>query len=148
MDQNIDNSSFDQIQPPQSPVIHHPSQEMSEEVLQAKGNLMKSIQTFLQKFSRYPFGVMPKIELSFLEDQFQEDPPPEVPMADNQTMAELLQAPTKGYEDAIVIPKIAANNFELKHAVSSEVAELKDLVRALLLDKKNQSSALVSSSTP
>nr|GFA20735.1 reverse transcriptase domain-containing protein [Tanacetum cinerariifolium] len=32
-------------------------------------------------------------------------------------------------------------------AVSSEVAELKNLVRALLLDKKNQSSALVSSST-
>nr|GEW33211.1 reverse transcriptase domain-containing protein [Tanacetum cinerariifolium] len=56
-----------------------------------------------------------RIELSFLEDQFQEDPPPEVPMADNRTMAELLQSPTEGYEDAIVIPEIAANNFELKH---------------------------------
>nr|GEX95530.1 reverse transcriptase domain-containing protein [Tanacetum cinerariifolium] len=173
-----------------------------------------------------------RIELSFLEDQFQEDPPPEVPMADNRTMTELLQAPTEGYEDAIVIPKIATNNFELKHeawdrfndllracphhvffelhqldtfykalnvndqdslnsaaggnffdkmpreclkiikskpkvrqsrakavvakvstssstpAISSEVAELKDLVRALLLDKKNQSSALVPSFTP
>nr|GEV05542.1 reverse transcriptase domain-containing protein [Tanacetum cinerariifolium] len=33
-------------------------------------------------------------------------------------------------------------------AVSFDVAELKDLVRALLLDKKNQSSALVSSPTP
>nr|GEZ65251.1 hypothetical protein [Tanacetum cinerariifolium] len=33
-------------------------------------------------------------------------------------------------------------------AVSSEVAELKDIVRALLLDKKNQSSAPASSSTP
>nr|GEV40726.1 reverse transcriptase domain-containing protein [Tanacetum cinerariifolium] len=117
-------------------------------------------------------------------------PPPEVPMADNRTMAELLQAPTEGYENAIIIPEIAANNFELKHglinlvqnkqffghdkedphskfrqsrakevvakvgtssstpAVSSEVAELKDLVRALLLDKKNQSLAPVSSSTP
>nr|GEW96022.1 reverse transcriptase domain-containing protein [Tanacetum cinerariifolium] len=39
------------------------------------------------------------IELPFLEDQFQEDPPPEVPMADNRTMAELLRAPTEGYED-------------------------------------------------
>nr|GEZ15866.1 hypothetical protein [Tanacetum cinerariifolium]GFA09738.1 hypothetical protein [Tanacetum cinerariifolium] len=58
-----------------------------------------------------------RIELSFLEDQFQEDPPPEVPMADNRTMAELLQAPTEGYEDAIVIPKICANNFELKHGL-------------------------------
>nr|GEX38459.1 reverse transcriptase domain-containing protein [Tanacetum cinerariifolium] len=38
-------------------------------------------------------------------------------MADNRTMAELLQAPTKGYEDAIVIPEIAANNFELMHSL-------------------------------
>nr|GEW26695.1 hypothetical protein [Tanacetum cinerariifolium] len=160
-----------------------------------------------------------RIELPFLEDKFSEDPPPEVPMADNRTMAELLQAHTEGYEDAIVIPEIAANNFELRHglinlvqtkqffghdkevlhmhihslnsaagknfldkmpreclkiieskskvrqspakavvakvgtssstpAVSSEVAELKDLVRALLFDKKNQSLALVSSPTP
>nr|GEV73279.1 reverse transcriptase domain-containing protein [Tanacetum cinerariifolium] len=183
-----------------------------------------------------------------------EDPPedpPEVSMADNRTMAELLQAPTEGYEDAIVILEIATNNFELKNglinlvqnkqffehdkedphahiryfnkitstmrvpnvpslsiklmlfpfslegasriwlekepprsiltwedlvtkfinqffppskttyllvakvstssstlAVSSEVSELKDIVRALLLDKKNQSSAPTSSSTP
>nr|GEW38200.1 reverse transcriptase domain-containing protein [Tanacetum cinerariifolium] len=172
------------------------------------------------------------IELPFLEDQFQEDPPPDVPMADNRTMAELLQAPTEGYKDAIVIHEITTNNFELKHrlinlvqnkqffghdkedphahiryfnkitsmmrvlndslnsaaggnfldkmpreclkiieskskvrqsrakavvakvgtnsstpAISSEVAELKDLVRGLLLDKKNQSLAPVSSST-
>nr|GEW81611.1 reverse transcriptase domain-containing protein [Tanacetum cinerariifolium] len=38
-------------------------------------------------------------------------------MADNRTMAELLQVPTEGYEDAIVIPEIAANNFELKHGL-------------------------------
>nr|GEZ23995.1 hypothetical protein [Tanacetum cinerariifolium] len=43
--------------------------------------------------------------------------PPEVPMADNQTMAELLQAPTEGYGDAIVIPEIAVNNFELRHGL-------------------------------
>nr|GEZ64767.1 reverse transcriptase domain-containing protein [Tanacetum cinerariifolium] len=61
-----------------------------------------------------------RIKLPFLEDQFQEDPPedpPEVPMANNQTMVELLQAPTEGYEDAIVILEIAANNFELKHTL-------------------------------
>nr|GFA87698.1 reverse transcriptase domain-containing protein [Tanacetum cinerariifolium] len=61
-----------------------------------------------------------RIELPFLEDQCQEDPPvdpPEVLMADNRTMAELLQAPTEGYEDAIIIPEIAANNFELKHGL-------------------------------
>ncbi|GJT64781.1 retrovirus-related pol polyprotein from transposon TNT 1-94 [Tanacetum coccineum] len=49
-----------------------------------------------------------------LEEPF--DNPPIVPMADNRTMAELLQAPTEGYEDAIVIPEINAN-FELKHGL-------------------------------
>ncbi|GJX86581.1 reverse transcriptase domain-containing protein [Tanacetum coccineum] len=37
-------------------------------------------------------------------------------MADNRTMAKLLQAPTEGYKDAIVIPEINAN-FELKHGL-------------------------------
>nr|GEX89369.1 reverse transcriptase domain-containing protein [Tanacetum cinerariifolium] len=36
-----------------------------------------------------------------------------VPMAD-RTMEELLQAPTEGYGEAIVIPKILAENFEIK----------------------------------
>nr|GEZ78832.1 reverse transcriptase domain-containing protein [Tanacetum cinerariifolium] len=136
-------------------------------------------------------------------------------------MAQLLQAPTEGYEDTIVIPKIAATNFELKYglinlvqnkqffghdkedphahlhyfnkitstirvpniklpadclkiieskskvlqtrakavvakvnsssstpAISSDVVELKDMVRALLLDKKNQYSAPTPSPTP
>ncbi|GKA44462.1 hypothetical protein Tco_0737186 [Tanacetum coccineum] len=141
-------------------------------------------------------------------------------MDDNRTMAQLLEAPTEGYEDAIVVPEITANNFEIKHgllnlvqnkqffghdkevptmlnqiisqdtfydevperpkyvdkmpreclkiieeqgpkfvnheavncfkvsrastpAVSSDVAELKDMVRALILDKKNQTPAPV-----
>nr|GEY11806.1 DNA-directed DNA polymerase [Tanacetum cinerariifolium] len=186
-----------------------------------------------------------RIEFPFLEDQSQENPPPEVLMDDNRTMAELLQAPTEGYEDAIVIPEITANNFELKHglinlvqnkqffehdkedphahiracphhgfselhqldtfynalnindqdslnsaagrnfldkmsreclkiikskskvfqsrakaviakivtssstpAISSDITELKDMVKALLLDKKNQSSAPTPSTTP
>nr|GEU48388.1 reverse transcriptase domain-containing protein [Tanacetum cinerariifolium]GEU48391.1 reverse transcriptase domain-containing protein [Tanacetum cinerariifolium] len=35
-------------------------------------------------------------------------------MADNRTMEELLQAPTEGYGEAIVIPKINAGHFEIK----------------------------------
>ncbi|GJY63529.1 reverse transcriptase domain-containing protein [Tanacetum coccineum] len=35
-------------------------------------------------------------------------------MANNRTMAQILQAPIEGYEDAIVVPPINANNFELK----------------------------------
>nr|GFB99171.1 hypothetical protein [Tanacetum cinerariifolium] len=101
-------------------------------------------------------------------------------MADNRTMAELLQAPTEGYEDdslnsaagenfldkmpreclkiieskskvhqsraKAVVAKVCTSSSTL--AVSSEVTELNDLVRALLLDKKNQSSASTSSPTP
>ncbi|GJX99658.1 reverse transcriptase domain-containing protein [Tanacetum coccineum] len=43
--------------------------------------------------------------------------PPIVTMADNRTMAQLLEAPTEGYEDAIVVPEITANNFEIKHGL-------------------------------
>ncbi|GKC81495.1 reverse transcriptase domain-containing protein [Tanacetum coccineum] len=43
--------------------------------------------------------------------------PPIVTMADNRTMAQMLQAPTEGYEDAIVVPTITADNFELKHSL-------------------------------
>nr|GEZ07843.1 reverse transcriptase domain-containing protein [Tanacetum cinerariifolium] len=38
-------------------------------------------------------------------------------MADDRTMAQMLQAPIEGYEDAIVVPQINANNFELKQTL-------------------------------
>nr|GFA64805.1 reverse transcriptase domain-containing protein [Tanacetum cinerariifolium] len=40
-----------------------------------------------------------------------------VTMADNRTMAQMLQTPIEGYEDAIVVPQINANNFELKQTL-------------------------------
>nr|GEV09236.1 hypothetical protein [Tanacetum cinerariifolium] len=40
-----------------------------------------------------------------------------VEIADNRTMAQILQAPIEGYEDAIVVPPINANNFELKQTL-------------------------------
>ncbi|GJR39626.1 hypothetical protein Tco_1215310 [Tanacetum coccineum] len=43
--------------------------------------------------------------------------PPVVTMDDTRTMAQLLEAPTDGYEDAIVVPEITADNFELKHGL-------------------------------
>ncbi|GJZ26124.1 reverse transcriptase domain-containing protein [Tanacetum coccineum] len=52
-----------------------------------------------------------------LEDLIKDQESPVVTMADNRTMAELLQAPTEGYEDAIVVPAITADNFELKHSL-------------------------------
>nr|GEY18157.1 reverse transcriptase domain-containing protein [Tanacetum cinerariifolium] len=65
--------------------------------------------------------------------------PPIVTMADQRTMAQLLQAPTEGYEDAIVVPAITADNFELKHGLltlrfdesfSEAWDRFKDLLRA------------------
>nr|GEY51586.1 reverse transcriptase domain-containing protein [Tanacetum cinerariifolium] len=43
--------------------------------------------------------------------------PPKVMMADQRTMAQLLQAPTDGYDDGIVVQAISADNFELKHGL-------------------------------
>ncbi|GJY55277.1 hypothetical protein Tco_0454392 [Tanacetum coccineum] len=70
MNQNFYNSfGFDKFQPPQYPVIHHPPQETSKEILQAREDLMKSIQTFLKKFNRISFGQTPKV-LSLAWEKF------------------------------------------------------------------------------
>ncbi|GKC23210.1 reverse transcriptase domain-containing protein [Tanacetum coccineum] len=53
-----------------------------------------------------------------LEEPINNPAPPIVTMADNRTMAQLHQAPTEGYEDAIVVPEIIADNFELKHGAA------------------------------
>ncbi|GJT84901.1 hypothetical protein Tco_1066618 [Tanacetum coccineum] len=42
-------------------------------------------------------------------------------MADQRTMAELLRAPTEGYAEAIVVPPILAEHFELKHSLINMV---------------------------
>ncbi|GKA08890.1 reverse transcriptase domain-containing protein [Tanacetum coccineum] len=132
-----------------------------------------------------------QVSLTFVEplnlvEPIENQTPPVVTIDDTRTMAQLLEAPTVGYEDAIVVPKITADNFELKHdslnsaaggnfldkmprdclriieskskvrnsrnkpvvakvssssstpGISPDVAELKDMVKALLLDKKSQ----------
>nr|GEY77216.1 hypothetical protein [Tanacetum cinerariifolium] len=43
--------------------------------------------------------------------------PPIIMMSDQRIMAQLLQAPTKGYEDEIVVPAITVDNFELNHGL-------------------------------
>nr|GEX13092.1 reverse transcriptase domain-containing protein [Tanacetum cinerariifolium] len=91
--------------------------------------------------------------------------PPIVTMADQRTMAQFLQAPTEGYEDAIFVPAITADNFVLKHGLLTLVQNKQffghdkedphahvryfnkikrseyDMVKALLLDKKSQNQA-------
>nr|GEW18013.1 reverse transcriptase domain-containing protein [Tanacetum cinerariifolium] len=46
---------------------------------------------------------------------------PVVMMADQRTMAQFLQAPIEGYEDAIIVPAITVDNFELKHGLLTHV---------------------------
>nr|GEV81627.1 hypothetical protein [Tanacetum cinerariifolium] len=66
---NSISSGFDQFQPSQFPVIHQPPHETSMEMLQARENLIKSIQTFLKKFNRVSFREMPKV-LSLAWEKF------------------------------------------------------------------------------
>nr|GEX84885.1 hypothetical protein [Tanacetum cinerariifolium] len=63
MAQNIDFSNSDQIQTPQYRDVHLPSQEINKEVFQVEGELMKSIQTFLETFNCIPFEEKPMILL-------------------------------------------------------------------------------------
>nr|GEV63855.1 reverse transcriptase domain-containing protein [Tanacetum cinerariifolium] len=49
-------------------------------------------------------------------------------MANQCTMAELLRAPTKGYAEAIVVPSILAEQFELKHKPPHSIHTWEDLV--------------------
>nr|GEX78954.1 reverse transcriptase domain-containing protein [Tanacetum cinerariifolium] len=68
---------------------------------------LKVVEPKNQSFKDEP----PEVELKEL--------PPHLEYAflDNLTMAQMLQAPIEGYEDAIVIPQINANNFELKQTL-------------------------------
>ncbi|GJX78357.1 reverse transcriptase domain-containing protein [Tanacetum coccineum] len=52
-----------------------------------------------------------------LVEPIENQAPPVVTMDDTHTMAQFLEAPTVGYEDAIVVPEITADNFELKHGL-------------------------------
>ncbi|GJR86664.1 hypothetical protein Tco_0210675 [Tanacetum coccineum] len=71
---------------------------------------------------------------------------PVVTMADIRTMAELFQAPTEGYGDAIVIPAILAENFELKHAVGGNL--LTKTPKDALTLIKNKSKVRTSQNIP
>ncbi|GJZ76014.1 hypothetical protein Tco_0640479 [Tanacetum coccineum] len=102
-----------------------------------------------------------------LEEPIENPAPPVVTMDDNRTMAQLLEAPSKGYRGSYpagdnfldkmpcdclriieskskvrnsrnkpVVAKVSSSSSTL--GISPDVAELKDMVKALLLDKKSQ----------
>nr|GEU66658.1 reverse transcriptase domain-containing protein [Tanacetum cinerariifolium] len=61
-----------------------------------------------------PPAVVEPIEL---EKPIKNQEPPVATMADNRTMVQLLEAPTEGYEEAIVVLDITSNNFKIKHGL-------------------------------
>ncbi|GJV42205.1 reverse transcriptase domain-containing protein [Tanacetum coccineum] len=69
-------------------------------------------------------------------------------MADNRTIAELLQAPTGGFEDAIVIPPFQADNFELKPSLITLVQTNKFYGDGDKTDPHVSTNAPLSSSSP
>nr|GEX91245.1 hypothetical protein [Tanacetum cinerariifolium] len=69
-----------------------------------------------RSWSRHKIVEPLRIEFHSQEDQFQEDTPVAT-MTYNYTMAEMLREPTKGYVEAIVVPPILAEQFELKHSL-------------------------------
>ncbi|GJZ38159.1 hypothetical protein Tco_0584350 [Tanacetum coccineum] len=69
----------------------------------------------------------PVVEQFNLEEPI-ENPDPLAPMDDTRTMAQLLEAPTAGYEDAIVVPEITVDNFELKHGLLNLLSKNKQFL--------------------
>ncbi|GJW50171.1 hypothetical protein Tco_0091522 [Tanacetum coccineum] len=95
---DLNSFGFYQIQPSQLLVIHQSPQETSKEVLQARDDLLKSIETFLKKFNRISFRETPKV-LSLAWEKFfeiqhaQPDDTQELlhkPLNDVQTISEEL----------------------------------------------------------
>ncbi|GJY33146.1 hypothetical protein Tco_0417615 [Tanacetum coccineum] len=74
----------------------------------SSSNLIVESSTILKRRNRRRSKQIVEAELQTIVET------PVATMADTRTMSELLQAPTEGYRDAIVIPSILVENFELK----------------------------------
>ncbi|GJZ76427.1 reverse transcriptase domain-containing protein [Tanacetum coccineum] len=86
----------------------------------SSSNLIVESPTILKRRNRRRSKQIVKPELRTIVET------PVATMADTRTMSELLQAPTEGYGDAIVIPPILAENFELKVELLSLTTNLKN----------------------
>nr|GEZ88606.1 hypothetical protein [Tanacetum cinerariifolium] len=65
----------------------------------------------------------------------------EIVLMADRTMKELLQAPTEGYGEAIVIPKILAENFEIKTNLLQDVPN--DAIRLMLFSYSLEGAARI-----
>nr|GEZ68032.1 reverse transcriptase domain-containing protein [Tanacetum cinerariifolium] len=64
-----------------------------------------------------PFNSIPRNSRRKSTSLVESDIQTNAKMADTRTMAQIFQAPIEWYEDAIVVPPINANNFELKQTL-------------------------------
>nr|GEV75493.1 reverse transcriptase domain-containing protein [Tanacetum cinerariifolium] len=64
-----------------------------------------------------PANIIPRRSRRQTTNVVEPEIPTYVTMTENRTMAQMLQAPIEGYEDAIVVPQINANNFKLKQTL-------------------------------
>nr|GEW77426.1 reverse transcriptase domain-containing protein [Tanacetum cinerariifolium] len=83
--------------------------------ISSSSNLIVESFTILKRRNRRRSKQIVKPELRTIVET------PVATMADTRTMSELLQAPTEGYGDAIVIPAILAENFKLNVGLFSLV---------------------------
>nr|GEY91452.1 reverse transcriptase domain-containing protein [Tanacetum cinerariifolium] len=89
---------------------------------------------------------------------FEEHLTPVATMTDNRTMAKMLRAPTEGCAEAIIVPPILAEQFELKHSLINmmtseqffglEKDNLHDHVRSSSKLSRDQTSNPTSSTNP
>nr|GEU71415.1 DNA helicase [Tanacetum cinerariifolium] len=71
-----------------------------------------------EETSHYPVGRIRRSSKQKVENSnFEEHLPLIATITDNRTMAEMLRAPTEGCVEAIVVPPILAEQFELKHSL-------------------------------
>nr|GEU46508.1 reverse transcriptase domain-containing protein [Tanacetum cinerariifolium] len=64
-----------------------------------------------------PKGRIRRSSQNVKNSPFEEHLTPVATMTDNRTMAEMLRAPTEGCAEAIIVPPILAEQFELKHSL-------------------------------
>ncbi|GJR20286.1 reverse transcriptase domain-containing protein [Tanacetum coccineum] len=107
------NVTFDETPPPPKTSPLEDDELVEEEAIECMRTRSQSRNSNRQQQQVPPTFVEPFNLVEPIENQA----PPVVTMDDNRTMAQLLEAPTEGYEDAIVVPEITADNFELKHGL-------------------------------
>nr|GEW73611.1 DNA-directed DNA polymerase [Tanacetum cinerariifolium] len=91
------------------------------QIINDYGTFAHSARELLCIFCESPANKMRRVANLMASVQTMKQLTPVATMADQHTMSELLQAPTEGYRDVIVIQAILADNFELKNVLNEAI---------------------------